>query len=267
MIKDIIATREKEERREDDSVQYLMDKGDSLLGIIKYVLGSVLAGQINTGVNAAWILAWLGSSPEWLAKARAEIEEAAFKHGATGTTLSEQLRTVPLTAWETDFPLIYACINESIRITLVGTSPRYNEKGDIQIGDSVIPGGAFVTYAPFDVHQDPSIYPNPLEWDPARFLPGREEHKKSKLAYLGWGAGRHPCLGMRFANLEMVMIVAFFVATYDWDVILPKDAKKSGAPGLALRDVPKVDLNKKAAEIPRLSERVFLRYRQRKDGV
>jgi len=221
---------------------------------------------MNTGLNSAWILVWLGGYPEWLGKIRAEVEEVAFKHGGSGNTLAERLRIVPLSAWEEEFPILNACISECIRHTLTGTSPRINE-ADIQIGNHVIPAGAFVTYAPIDVHQDPSIYPNPQEWDPARFLPGREEYKRAKLAFLGWGAGRHPCIGMRFGNLEMVLIVAFFVATFDWDIVSPKDAKNSRAPGLLPHELPKVDLSLSAPQIPTPPGRVFLRYRQRAAGL
>ena len=44
-----------------------------------------------------------------------------------------------------------------------------------------------------DVHLDESIYTNPTQWDPSRYLPGREEHKKTTHGYLGWGSGLHPC--------------------------------------------------------------------------
>lgn len=48
---------------------------------------------------------------------------------------------------------------------------------------------------------DPNIYKNPTQWDPSRYLPGREEDKsEGGLGYLGWGAGRHPCLGMRVST-------------------------------------------------------------------
>lgn len=34
-------------------------------------------------------------------------------------------------------------------------------------------------------------------FDPTRFLPDRAEDKKVPHAFLGWGSGRHPCLGMK----------------------------------------------------------------------
>ncbi len=42
-------------------------------------------------------------------------------------------------------------------------------------------------------HMNPEIYTDPTEFDPGRYLPGREEDKKVDNAYLGWGAGLHPC--------------------------------------------------------------------------
>lgn len=44
-----------------------------------------------------------------------------------------------------------------------------------------------------DIHLDASIYADPRKWDPSRYLPGREEHKKQAHGYLGWGSGLHPC--------------------------------------------------------------------------
>lgn len=43
-----------------------------------------------------------------------------------------------------------------------------------------------------DLHMDPEIYPNPEQWDPARYLPDAPPVES-----LAWGAGRHKCVGMR----------------------------------------------------------------------
>lgn len=42
-------------------------------------------------------------------------------------------------------------------------------------------------------HQDPTIYKDPTRWDPGRYAEDRAEDRKKPYAYLGWGAGRHPC--------------------------------------------------------------------------
>lgn len=121
----------------------------------------------------------------------------------------EQLNQLPLGAWEQGFPLIDMCLRESIRIQLLGTTFRKNISGrsiPTGTGDEVIPPGAFVTYAIADTHLDPDIYTDPMKWDPSRLLPDRAEDKKKTHAYLGWGAGRHPCLGMKVSFDQSIVV-------------------------------------------------------------
>jgi sterol 14-demethylase len=37
-----------------------------------------------------------------------------------------------------------------------------------------------------------------------------------RFVVLGWGRGRHPCPGMRWAKLQQNIIIAYAVAMYDW---------------------------------------------------
>ena len=39
-------------------------------------------------------------------------------------------------------------------------------------------------------------------------IPGREEDKKDPHAFIGWGTGRHPCLGMR---VSLLSVSSFFL--------------------------------------------------------
>lgn len=63
--------------------------------------------------------------------------------------------------------------------------------------EEIVPEGALVAYHLADIHYDPEIYKDPLKWDPSRYLPDREEGKGHAMPFLGWGEGRHPCLGKR----------------------------------------------------------------------
>ena len=54
-------------------------------------------------------------------------------------------------------------------------------------------------------------------FDPSRYE--RQEDRKQPYAFVGWGAGRHPCLGMRFAKLEVKCIIAMFLTGYDYNVV------------------------------------------------
>ena len=53
-------------------------------------------------------------------------------------------------------------------------------------------------------HHRPDIYPEPLRFNPERFL----ERKFSAYEYLPFGGGSRRCLGMAFAQFEMKVVLA-----------------------------------------------------------
>lgn len=247
IIENIVKRRAASDEKHDDALQYLLDQGDRTHKIIEFIVGALFAGLLNSGINAAWVLCYLATSPEWLTKARDEVRAVAARHARDPSApLRYQLDDVPLEAWEADFPIVDLCLKDSIRLNLLGTAFRKNISGRaIPTGNGmeVIPPNAVVTYATADVHQDPSIYPNPEVWDPARYLPGREEDKKAPHVWLGWGVGRHPCGGMRFAKLEQNIITAYFLASFDFGL--------EDESGSTLRVPPKVDQNGHSACKPK----------------
>ena len=185
------------------------------------MVGSLFAGQINTGINAPWVLCYLAKHPRWLGEVRKEINAAADKHcGDTSLSLPDRLARVSLEGWEQAFPLVDLCIRDSIRIQSTGAGYRKNLAGrDLDLGNGeVVPKDYYLSYHFDDVLMDPNVYSDPYEWDPSRYFPDRAEDKKVPYAAVHWGAGRHPCLGMRFAKLEMTVIVAFFCATFDFEL-------------------------------------------------
>lgn len=134
----------------------------------------------------------------------------------------EVLQTLTVDDWEAEFPSIDLALRETVRFTAVGTAYRRNISGkDLPIADSgeILPSGAFTLYPIDDIHMDPAVYTNPTEFDPGRYLSERAEDRKTPFGYLGFGAGRHSCIGMRFAKLEIGIITAIFAATFDWELV------------------------------------------------
>ncbi|KAJ9635517.1 hypothetical protein H2199_008520 [Coniosporium tulheliwenetii] len=207
IMKNIMDERQRTGRRENDALQYCIDQGDSVNMVIGFILGALFAGQLNSGINACYVLCYLAENPYWLSEARKEVAAAAAKYATDpNQPLVEQLAGLPLEAWESEFPLLDLCLRDSIRIQLLGTAFRRNVSGhEIPIGNGeVIPNGAFATYHLYDVHFDPAVYPEPEKWDPSRYFPDRAEDKKKPYAFLGWGAARHACLGGRKTELPEV---------------------------------------------------------------
>lgn len=217
----------------------------------------MFAGQLNSGINAAWVIIYLANDPYWLEQARSEVETVVSKYNANASRpLKERLASVPLEAWESEFRILDLCLRDSIRLQSIATAFRRNiTDKPVLIGKEQIPPGAYAGYAIGDVHLDPEIYPDPMRWDPGRYLPGRAEDKKKPHAYLGWGAARHPCLGMRFAKLEQNIIIAYFLAYFDFEL-----CDHQGVTGL---QPPEVNLNAYTASKPK--QPVYVKYKVRKD--
>jgi sterol 14-demethylase len=101
------------------------------------------------------------------------------------------------------------------------------------------------------------VWAEPNKWDPARYLPDRAEDKIKPRIYQGWGVGRHPCQGMRFAKLEVNIITAFFVAALDFAGGLEDEN------GLKLDEMENGNINDIANNVPK--KPFFLRFTRRND--
>lgn len=256
IFRKIVEGRTKTGHREDDPLQLLIDKGDSVREIVSLVLGALFAGQINSGINAAWVLLYLANDPYWYSRALDEVKSVAEKYDTnTSKSLADRLESVPLEAWESELPLVDLCLRDTIRLQTRGCFFRKNvsDKAVRLPDNSEVPPESFVAYHMGDVHLDPELYSDPYKWDPSRYLPDKAEDQKKKFAFVGWGAARHPCLGMRFAKLELNIIVAFFLAYFDFEL-----CDKDGKPGV---EPPPNEPNAYNACKPK--ERVFLKYKMR----
>ncbi|KAK3622051.1 hypothetical protein LTR56_022423 [Elasticomyces elasticus] len=257
IFKAVVDARRKNGIRGDDALQYLIDQGDDITHMLMFVLGALFAGQLNSGINAAWVLTYLANNHYWLDRMREEISSVAERYCSDSSLpLKDKLMHVPIEAWESEFPLADMCLKDSIRLQALGCAFRKNVSDhDVPLnkaGTEVVPPNAYVAFAVGEVHYDPNIYEKPDEWDPSRYMPERAEDKKATYGWMGWGVARHPCLGMRFAKLEMNVILAFFVAYFD-------DFTLSDAQGNKTTRLPATDKNHHTAHKP--AEKVYIKYK------
>ncbi|EDU41243.1 CypX Cytochrome P450 [Pyrenophora tritici-repentis] len=239
IVAKIIKTRETTGKKYDDALQFLQDQGSSTLDIVRFILAALFAGVLNSGINAAWVLIYLATSPEWQKKVRDEVCGVAAKYAKDpNMPLVRQLEDVPLEAWESEFPIIEMCLRDSMRLGISSNLFRRNISGKpIPTGNNneVIPPGAVAVYPVGDIHFDHEVYPDPYKWDPSRYLPEHAQDTKAH-DFVGWGSGRHPCLGMRFAKLEQNLITAFFVTNFNFDLEDKQGNKVTTPPAINVND-------------------------------
>ncbi|KAF7984620.1 hypothetical protein HWV62_12835 [Athelia sp. TMB] len=113
-------------------------------------------------------------------------------------------------------PVLELITRETLRLVNNGTMLRRNVLEDIEVSGKIIPRGAFMAYQMGDVHLNGKYYPDPLKWDPARFM---GENAQSELPYVGWGTGRHPSTGMKVAKFEVRMILALMLMRYEYTLV------------------------------------------------
>lgn len=153
----------------------------------------LVAGHETTATGLTWAMRWLLEAPELLGELRAELDaigpdpapEAIAKCELLDATVREALRLVPV-------------------IPIVG---RVLAK-DHRVGGWDLQKGTVVVCSIYLAHRRPEAFPDPMRFDPRRFL-GK---KLSAHEFFPFGGGVRRCIGMAFALYEMKMVLARVVA-------------------------------------------------------
>ena len=170
---------------------------------VEYVMGFLAAAPENPSNALSWGLYLLSRHPEVLAKLRAEVD-AVLPTGApslddlgrlkyTRQVIQETLRLYP-GAW---------CFDRET--TREGIVEGY-----------AVPRGALVFISPYLLHRNPRLWPNPERFDPERFAAGHERRPKG--SYLPFGAGPRQCVGVRYAQLQLHLMLPVLVRDLDFSM-------------------------------------------------
>jgi cytochrome P450 len=153
-----------------------------------------LAGHDTTAAGLVWLFHNLARHPEVLARAQAESDAL----GPAPPSLSDLKR----------LPYLEAVVKETLRLhpPAVGVFARTPVR-EVEIGGYLLRPGQQVQLLSVVTQRDPRWFPDPLRFDPERFMPGRAEHSHS-YAYFPFGAGPRVCIGRQFAMAEMTLIAA-----------------------------------------------------------
>ena len=97
-----------------------------------------------------------------------------------------------------------------------------------------IPKDSPIVIPVFSIHRDPSNYPDPGKFDPERFSAAGKQ-SRNPYTYIPFGHGPHNCIGMRFAQTEMKLVLARILKKYRLEVApdtkIPPDVKMKGLLG------------------------------------
>jgi cytochrome P450 len=111
-----------------------------------------------------------------------------------------------------NLPFFSAVMDEGFRLSY-GSMHRLSRSHpgeSLRYGDWVIPRGTPVGYSAYMLHRNPSVFPEPEEFRPERWL-GLEPAERQRLrAHLNnFGRGSRQCAGMRLAYAELYLARAY----------------------------------------------------------
>ncbi|XP_049768793.1 cytochrome P450 4C1-like [Schistocerca cancellata] len=165
------------------------------------LMNVVMAGTETVAVSISFVLALLALHPEWQDAAHQELRDV-FGEG------DDYLRAASLADLHS-LRVLESIIKETLRIcpTVPVISRVASEDLRLPRGRVLVPKGTVLLLVPGITQRLPQFYPDPLRFDPSRFLDGRrgEEHACS---YLPFGVGARSCVGTQYARLQLKVFLA-----------------------------------------------------------
>jgi len=175
---------------------------DSYIPLIM-AIDALSAGADTTGHTSSFLLYHLASNPE---KQELLYQEICQNIGSSNHVTESGLNNMGY---------LKACLRESQRLlpVVIGTSRR--TQVDMVLGGYKVPSGTFVIRFGQIQSNDPTIFKDPQDFRPERWLRGCPEQAKiHPFASLPWGNGPRQCIGMRFAQMELFVLTIKLLQKY-----------------------------------------------------
>ena len=187
---------------------------DEISGIL---LTALFAGQHTSAVLATWMGLELIRASSYLNRIRSEFKEVyAAGDGMTLATLTQQ-------------ELIENAVRESERlhpplILLIRRVVR-----SLTYRGQVVPKGTLAMVSPAVSHRLADVFANPERFDPDRIAAPRSEHKAHQYALVGFGGGKHRCMGKNFAIMQIKALWTVLLDRFDFSLQSPLPVPNYGS--------------------------------------
>lgn len=164
------------------------------------IMTFVGAGHETTAVGLSWALYLLAEQPDLQEQLALEGNEVLSE----GPVSLEQIEKLDLTR---------RFLMETLRLYPPVAAMVRSVETDVSVGNIFLKKDDHVTLATLPMHRNPLYWPDPDTFDPDRFLDANIK-QRPRFSYLPFGGGPRICIGMEFAMLEAVTILARFVQAY-----------------------------------------------------
>ncbi|KAI2783193.1 putative cytochrome P450 [Daldinia loculata] len=158
----------------------------------------ITAGSDTTTNTLTYLIWTLCKRPDVKAKLLAEL--STLPDGFTDLDLKK-------------LPYLDHVIQETLRLYSAAPSglPRVVPPGGATLAGHYIPGGYTVSSQAYSMHRNPTVYPEPLKFDPSRW---ENPTQAMKDAFVPFGGGSRICIGLHLAKMELRLATARFFTRF-----------------------------------------------------
>lgn len=156
----------------------------------------LFAGQDTTATTLTYTLWSLGRHPDIQDRVAAEVAAIGDRRLST-----EDVGRLGFTV---------QVLKEALRLCPPGPTGSRMATRDVEVAGYRVEAGTMLVFGRMSVQRDPTLWEDPLEFDPDRFSPERSKDR-DRWQYLPFGGGPRSCIGDHFAMLEATLAVATII--------------------------------------------------------
>jgi cytochrome P450 len=156
----------------------------------------LFAGHDTTATTLSYALWALGRHPDLQERVAAEVAQLGDRQ-LTPDDVPRLGFTVQV-------------LQEGLRLCPPGPTGTRMATQDVEVAGFRVEAGTMLAFGRMAVQRDPSLWDDPLKFDPDRFGPGQSDGGE-RWRYLPFGGGPRSCIGDHFAMLEATLALATIV--------------------------------------------------------
>lgn len=168
------------------------------------ILTLITAGHETTAAALCWAIYLVAAHPRTTAAMYREVDEVLGHRELQESDIDRLVTTRTV-------------IDETLRLYPPVWMVVRTVSHDVRLGTTVIPTGSGVVISAFHLHRHPDFWTSPEEFRPHRFA--ADAGSPNTYCYFPFLAGRHLCLGKRFALTEMIVVLAMLLQRYHFRIV------------------------------------------------
>ncbi|WP_051637420.1 cytochrome P450 [Rhodococcus sp. UNC363MFTsu5.1] len=216
VVDDVIRERRNHPQGQPDDLLALMlttadpESGERLddENVRNQVISFLSAGHETTSGTLSFALHLLATHPEIADRARAEIS----------SLWQAEAEPEPVFGDVHKLKYVRRIVDETLRLWPIAPGYFREPKQDTTLGGHVVRKGQALLALTLRVQRDPVWGPNPLAFDPDRFLPDRARTRPVGI-YKPFGTGMRSCIGRQLALHESTLALALILHRYELDPV------------------------------------------------